>query len=203
MKKINKTNPPRSFISMMTHNKPSNWEDFHKQCQDVFNDCVDSLKVEQGNLDGYTEKPLGKNRHIDHFIKQKLDTNKVFDWNNLILAEYVDDKSYGANAKDERINNVDSYKSLINPVEEDASRYFDYMENGQIIPRRTLTKEEKEKAIFTIETFQLQNESLLHIREQIIRQAKECINGKIAAHDIRVCFKDSGFPSCVEYVLNI
>ena len=57
MKKINKTNPPRSFISMMTHNKSSNWEDFHTQCQDVFNDCVDSLKVEQDNLDGYTENP--------------------------------------------------------------------------------------------------------------------------------------------------
>lgn len=203
MKKINKCNPPHSFISMITHNKPSNWDDFHKQCQDVFNDCVDSLKVEQDNLDGYTEKPLGRNRHIDHFVKQDIDSSKTFDWRNLILAEYVNDKSYGANAKDEKIKKIESYDKLINPVGEDAAKYFDYMENGQIIPRRTLTKTDKEKAIFTIETFQLQNESLRHIRGQIISQAKNCIIGKLTADDIRNCLKESGFPSCVEYVLSI
>lgn len=211
MRKINKSAAPNSFVSLLQHNKLTNWEDFHGKHKAVYDGCVALLNQDQQGLDGYTEKPLKPNtRHIDHFKKKSgsFFPNEEFNWHNFVLAEYVNDKSYGANAKDERIKSKDEYNYLINPVSEDPSLYFEYMANGEIIPRRDLLekdvsdKQKNDKALFTIDAFQLNHKTLTHKRQQLFDVIQELKRESLDDNGILGTMESIGFPSCMEYYLS-
>jgi len=50
---------------------------------------------------------------------------------------------------------------IINPVTKDPDFYFDYLLTGEIFPKSNIDAKSKEKAIFSIEIFQLNNQPTL------------------------------------------
>ena len=200
MRKIAKGEPLEAFTTFVRQYRPQKWEelppDISRQCRNHI------LEMEQNGLSGYTEKPLdadSKSLHIDHFRKRELFNGDVFTWNNFI----VDEKNcgYGADAKDSRngVRTREEYSMIVNPVEEDPRRYFQYMVDGQIVPAGELDDVERRKAQHTIDVFNLNHSALCDLRKQKKLQVKQLKEGNMTAEEVAESLRDYGFPSVVEY----
>ncbi len=99
--------------------------------------------------------------------------------------------------KDCNTRDIEDYRWLINPVEEDPEYYFTYMADGTIVPKTGLTSIEEKKAMFTINRFNLNHGSLKNMRRDIIMQVLLCCD--LDDDTIRECFQGLGFPSVVEW----
>lgn len=197
-------NTPVYFTDFVTKSKPLVWDDFRTKGASIYDDCYASLKKEQNHLSGYTEKPLpSDNRgvHIDHFRKRSLfpKPKDVFDWNNLILDEH--NVNCGADYKDAIIKTVPDNLKLIDPISENPHLFFTYMLNGHIKPQNGLSAQNKDRAEFTINAFNLNHPSLCEQRKNIIRLIREYKSQDLSDEDIMLCMEGTGFTSTIEYAL--
>ncbi|ACX76274.1 hypothetical protein Fisuc_2691 [Fibrobacter succinogenes subsp. succinogenes S85] len=189
-----------SFTDYVYREKPRTWEDLHKQTKfpDLYSQIKLALIKEQGGVSAYTEEPISPKSHIDHFYKRSLFPKRTFDWNNL----FVDGLSehYGAKYKDSIVTNKRDYDLLISPNENNVERYFTYMENGEIIVAPGLSKQEAQRADYTIKTFNLNNSELKSRRARILKNVHDFGMG-LTPNDIRSALVDAGFKTVVEYAL--
>lgn len=200
MRRINKQQPLVAFSDFVRLHKPRKWEDLdpnvskESRCHILLN--------EQGSLSGYTEKLLDVDKadlHIDHFYKRSLFNANVFDWNNLVVDEHS--PYYGADYKDNNrehgAKSRQDYDMIINPVKENPQDFFEYLSNGSIVPKVGLDEHDSQKAIRTIEVFNLNHSSLVESRCDVIRQILY-MKG-MTAEEVAACFQACSFQSVVEY----
>ncbi len=163
MRKVNKGVPCEDFEEF--NKKPhTNWSETEGRSR-IWREHI--LKNEQAGMSGYTETPVSlDSSHIDHFRKQVLFQDYIFRWENYIVDSL--DEDYGAKYKDRQISTRDDNLKLINPVEEDAERFFYYEATGKMIPAPGLNDRDKERARFTIEKFNLNHSSLKERRRLIL-----------------------------------
>lgn len=164
MRKTDKGAPIVSFTEFVRTHRPVKWEDA-KDVSRVWREYI--LEYEQHRLSGYTEEPLRlDDSHIDHFRKQSLFNALIFNWDNYIVDKKND--TYGARYKDKVVSTIAENEKLINPAAEDASRFFKYGLNGRIEVADGLGESEKDRAVFTIRAFNLNEASLVERRRVII-----------------------------------
>ena len=196
MRKIDKGAPIASFSDFVRTHQPVKWEDA-KDVSRLWREYI--LVYEQHNMSGYTEKPLLLDgSHIDHFRKQSLFNAFVFDWNNFVVDGV--DETYGARFKDKYVKSCEDNEKLINPVTEDASRYFKYELNGNIAVVTGLTPVDSARADYTIKAFNLNEASLSERRRIIINTILDAYQD-LSDELILEALDAEGFKSVVEQLL--
>ena len=198
MRHIDRGEPPMEFQQFVEKESPEKWDTFVRGKHELYKRCRNILSEEQGNLSGYTEMPLKRNVHIDHFKKRSLFQASEFDWRNFVVDEKS--KPYGADAKDRKICRHEENEKLVNPVEENPHAFFTYQENGNIVPLMSLPEKDKERARSTIEAFNLNHELLRRKRLDMMRVVEEYRGGGLNFEDTREALKDYGFPSVLDYM---
>ncbi|MDM8556699.1 retron system putative HNH endonuclease [Desulfococcaceae bacterium HSG7] len=168
MKNIDK-NEPDLFRNYLKKNHPQSWRILSKA---IGYDIRSYMLTEEQNCQcAYTEIYLSPgNSHVDHFRKQNLFPNLIFEWNNLFTSCNSD--CYGARFKDSKIKRED-YKYVINPAEDDTQNYFSYSITGEI-----LAEENNEQAEITIALFNLNDYALVEQRkaaaQMVMAMRKQC-----------------------------
>lgn len=196
MRKLDKGEPAQQFMDFIRRNHPEKWEEA-KDESPVWRKHI--LEHEQSGLSGYTETPLHLEKsHIDHFKKQSLYPQLVFEWDNYVVDGK--DDTYGARYKDNAIRNRADNEKLINPVVEEAQRFFKYELSGKIVPADGLSEEDNERAEFTINTFNLNESSLVDRRKKIINMDIGSFEG-LSDEDVLKVLLPEGFVSVVEQLL--
>lgn len=203
MRKIDRGAPLERFTDFLVKHKPHQWNELEKD-PGLRKEMQKRLLCEQGEMSGYTERPIADSStlHIDHFRKQDLFKSQeyVFGWYNFVVDEH--NPNYGADHKDNRtiVKSASDYDKIIDPIKEDPHLFFDIMANGGICPKSELEKDEAAKAEFTISVFNLNHPSLVNQRMQVMRDV-ENLAGLISDNDIVACYAPYGFLSTVEQVL--
>ncbi len=196
MRKIDKGIPMPSFTEYVSQHHPTKWEDA-KDVSHLWREYI--LEYEQHRLSGYTEEPVRlDSSHIDHFRKQSLFNALVFDWNNYIVDS--NNETYGAKHKDRAVRTREENEKLINPAAEDASRFFKYELNGRIEVAEGLSDEDRTRAEYTMEAFNLNESSLVERRRLIINNILEPYRD-LTDDDILEALACEGFTSVVEQLL--
>ena len=195
MRKIDKGAPINSFSEFMrTH--PSKWEDA-KNVSREWREHI--LNKEQHFMSGYTEAPISLDKsHIDHFRRQFLFNKFIFDWNNFVVDGV--DETYGAKFKDNFVKTCRDNELLINPVTEDASRYFKYGLTGDISVANGLSSADAARASYTIKAFNL-NEASLSERRRIIINTTLNAYKDLSDEFILEALEKEGFKSVIEQLL--
>lgn len=151
-------------------------------------------------MSGYTEAPIRyENSHIDHFRKQALYPNLIFEWNNYVVDSK--DDTYGARYKDNVVCNQTDNERLINPVVENAQQFFKYELSGKMVPMDGLGDVEKQRANYTIDSFNLNEGSLMERRKSILNLDLSSFEG-LTDHEILEALQPNGFISVVEQLIN-
>jgi uncharacterized protein (TIGR02646 family) len=123
-----------------------------------------ALQVMQGSHCAYCERTVGSDGHIEHFRRRADHPELTFDWHNLFYS--CSNPNSCGKFKDLRAKRPVPYLNLIDPCHDDPEDYFDFLSDGNIVPKANLSSSQKQKALTTIATFNLQ--SLRHEREQYI-----------------------------------
>lgn len=202
MIKVDRSEKHSEFEAFRQKKRVNNWIDFscpRSQYHILYKDCRRQLLYKQGGLSAYTEVPLEENKsHIDHFRKRDLFPNLSFEWNNLIVDE-IGVARYGAGHKDKIIKHIEDYELLINPVLEDPCEYLTYLVNGKIIPKKNLNTEDKKKASFTIEAFNLNHPSLIMRRSTLQKIVEDY--SSLDDQFIKSNLKKYGFITFLAFIL--
>lgn len=196
MRKIDKGAPIPSFTEFVASRKPVRWE----EAKDVSREWREYiLEYEQHRMSGYTETPVAiDDSHIDHFRKRSLFDTLIFDWNNFIVDS--NDGTYGAKYKDKYITICAENEKLINPVMEDAGRFFKYELNGKIRVASDLSALDQRRADLTIIAFNLNEGSLVERRRVIINTILDSFTD-LPDGVILEALEEVGFRSVVEQLL--
>ena len=124
------------------------------------------------------------NKHIEHFLDQETNKDRIYDYNNMFLSCDGGTYSNNENNRQEIITcghrkgikqNQDkiTYNLLLNPAEEETFSFFEYID-GLIMPSKICSKKEKVKVTYTIKTLFLDSKRLKNARiEAIIQLAKD------------------------------
>lgn len=196
MRKLDKGAPIQHFVDFIRHNSHDRWEDA-KEASPIWREHI--LYQEQHGLSGYTEAPIRyENSHIDHFKKQTLYPNLIFEWNNYVVDSK--DDTYGARYKDNVVCNQTDNERIINPVVEDAQQFFKYELSGKMVPVDGLGDVEKERVNYTIDSFNLNEGSLMERRKFILNLDLSSFKG-LTNHEILEALQPNGFISVVEQLL--
>ena len=196
MRKLDKGAPIQHFVDFIRHNHHDRWEDA-KEASPIWREHI--LYQEQHGLSGYTEAPIRyENSHIDHFKKQTLYPNLIFEWNNYVVDSK--DDTYGARYKDNVVCNQTDNERLINPVVENAQQFFKYELSGKMVPMDGLGDAEKERVNYTIDSFNLNEGSLMECRKFILNLDLSSFEG-LTDHEILEALQPNGFISVVEQLL--
>lgn len=196
MRKLDKGKPIQAFVDFVNNNKPKDWEEA-KGVSRVWREHI--LSQEQHGQSGYTESPITLNgSHIDHFRKQSLFNKLVFDWDNFVVDST--DDAYGAKFKDNYISTREDNENLINPVTEDASRFFKYEINGRIEVADGLDKVDAARAQLTRDAFNLNEGSLVDRRRVIMSMILDAFID-LTDDEIKDALQSLGFTSVVEQLL--
>lgn len=197
MRKIDKGVPVESFSTFVKTHPKAEWA-AAKNVSRIWREYI--LNYEQHGMSGYTEEPLRLDRsHIDHFRKQSLFSEFIFDWNNYVVDGI--DETYGAKFKDKYVKSRKDNDRLINPAAEDAGRFFRYELNGNITVVNGLSPTEANRANHTINAFNLNEASLSERRKRIINNILEEFN-ELSDESILEALEKEGFKSVVEQMLN-
>ena len=123
----------------------------------------------------------------------------IFDWNNFVVDGV--DETYGAKFKDKHVKNREDNDMLINPVVEDAGRFFKYELNGNISVASGLSPSDAERANYTIKAFNLNEASLSERRKTIINIVLDTFDN-LSDESILEALEAEGFRSVVEQLLD-
>lgn len=196
MRKIDKGVPVESFSEFVKAHPNARWEET-KDVSRIWREYM--LRCEQHWMSGYTEEPLRLDRsHIDHFCKRSLFNALIFDWNNYVVDGV--DETYGAKFKDKYVNTSEENEEIINPVTEDASRFFKYELNGNLSVVAGLSLEDAARANYTINAFNLNEPSLSERRKIIINTILDAYSD-LSDDLILEALEAEGFKSVVEQLL--
>lgn len=170
MRKIHKEIPEFYQKNLRTE-QPKSWEKV--TCRNDMR--IYMLYKEQSFQCAYSETRIEPEfSHIDHFVKQSFINQgyfkplTVFSWENLFTS--CNSEYYGAKFKDKNIK-IDDYKLLINPSLDESSLYFEYSWTGEI-----LAISHNEKALKTIELFNLNDFALVEQRKVVALQVRLIFN---------------------------
>lgn len=164
MRRIDKGMPIPSFVDFVRGHPHADWDDSFG-IRHLWRKHM--LENEQHYLSGYTEIPVRmESSHIDHFRKRDWFHTLTYDWANLVVDSM--DETFVARYKDNFIKNKGDNEKLINPVREDAARFFKYELTGKITAADNLNDIDKERAFFTIDAFNLNEGSLKDRRKRIM-----------------------------------
>lgn len=205
MMHINRSYPSLAFQDFLHKEHPTVWDEFTSR-RSLYSACRDALVKDQHGLSAYTELKLDlKNHkaHIDHFRKRALynqPRKHIFDWYNFVVDNH--NPNYGADHKDKMVHTVEGNEKLVDPIHESPEHYFEYDMAGQILPSEGLTSFEKEKAEFTIESFNLNHRSLVEIRSEISRVVSSYLEAGLDKNEITEALQDEKCPTFVRYVLD-
>lgn len=202
MRHIDRNPAPQEFVDLITGDKkPCNWEAFHSEHHDIYRQIRDLIWSDQKGISGYTELPLDKDNgvHIDHFRKKGMFHDEEFHWENFVVDE-INNVQYGAGRKDRIVKTKEVYDDLLSPVLDRPEEYFTYMEDGTIIPRRTIDEEMQKKAQVTRDVFNLNHEYLKDKRSGLISLFRSCRNGGMSKEDVYTFMISTGFLSLIDFV---
>lgn len=160
MFKIDKKEEPEFFKKFKTKKKPKNWKDYTPQIKENLKKYM--FKEEQGYYCVYCENNIDlENSQIEHIKPKDIFPELTHEYSNYIVG-CINSKTCG------------QYKlkqwsdKFINPTLENPEDYLTYdIKTGKIVPKE---KEglKKEKAIYTIEILNLNENRLCNIRRRFI-----------------------------------
>lgn len=198
MRRVNKQTPPPDLAKQ----KRDCQNDWTKLSGNVRHTWDDQLCQEQMGLDSYTEEKVDLNRddghHIDHFRKRDLFPELTFEWTDIFLA--LHHGSYGADAKDRMVKSADENSTLIHPADDAPEDFFTYLPQGEITPRESLSVVKKQRAVYTIEAFNLNHPGLVEMRHSVIEQVLGIGEQSVELQDYLLsCYP---FPSLLETIIS-
>ena len=161
---------PECFSSFKTKNIPHSYQD---DCNDYdLRLCLrEALIKEQKNQCFYCEKKIENDTskvHIDH-IKQRNVYHKLeCEYSNMALSCNGNGEKYCGKYKDKQ--GIWDDKKFIHLTLENPSDFFIYRANGEIGAKKSLSQDEKERAVNTINYLNLNHKSLVEVRENIFFQ---------------------------------
>lgn len=143
-----------------------------------------SLDKMQQEFCAFCEKNMrGQNKHIEHFIARSRNNKLTFIWSNLFGS--CNSVDHCGRYKDNKVSNYDE-NFLIKP-DSCNSVYFNFLNDGTILPKQNLSPEDTTKATETIRVFGLDSSVLNSSRrtilvgyEQIAKEYNELIKEIIA-----------------------
>ena len=162
MLKVNKKSEPEEFTKYKKKNKVVNWKDFTSESE-IKKLLKEALLEEQENsCCPYCETEINLNdSQIEHIKPKDKFPELLIDYENLIIC-CLESKRCG-NSKANKWNEL-----FINPVTENPEDYFKYdIKTGKIIPIFR-EKEKFEKAEYTINLLNLNDNGLCEIRKRYI-----------------------------------
>ena len=193
MRKISKGDPHEAIKKFEGQQEWSVSVDYHR----IWREHI--LGTEQYGLSGYTEAPLHMDdSHIDHFYKRSLFRDKVHSWENLVVDTI--DETYGAKYKDKLVKIAPDNLKVINPVTENPRQFFKYKVDGRIAPLDELSENDRERAEYTIKTFNLNEASLVDRRKTVLVLYDSY--GDASLEQLLEWLKTYGFPSVIEQMYN-
>lgn len=195
MRKINKGIPFCDFTHYVEANHPTDWSQLPGSISYAARCHI--LKNEQDGICGYTELCLSDNdSHIDHYVKQSIDSSKIFIWDNLIVASV--DEDFGAKYKDNGYKiKPNEYVDIFNPVVDHVELYCYFLVNGEIHPRNDILPSLFVKMQRTIEVFNLNHPSLTSRRANVVQNVHNYFKGGIELGEIFDYLQTMGFHSVI------
>ena len=160
MLKVNKKSEPEEFTKYKSKNKIINWDSFTVEIKQVLKQYL--LEEQENSCCPYCETEINlKNSHIEHIRPKEKFPKLLSDYNNFIACCMESGRC--GNSKENKWNEL-----FINPVIENPEDYFIYdIKTGKII---SIFKdgEKYEKAKYTINLLNLNDNRLCEIREKYI-----------------------------------
>ena len=160
MLKVNKKSEPEEFTKYKSKNKIINWDSFSTEIKQILKQYL--LEEQENRCCPYCEIEINLyNSQIEH-IKPKDKFPKLLTEYDNLLACCLESKRCG-NSKANKWDEL-----FINPVIENPEDYFEYdIKTGKIIPIFK-EKEKFEKAEYTIDLLNLNDNRLCNIRRKYI-----------------------------------
>ena len=161
MLKVNKKkSEPEEFTKYKSKHKIINWDSFTPEIKQVLKQYL--LEEQENSCCPYCEIKINlENSHIEHIKPKNIFPNLLADYNNFIACCLT--KKRCGNSKASKWSEL-----FINPITENPEDYFEYdIKTGRMVP---IFKEgEKyEKAKYTIELLNLNEDRLCKIRKVFI-----------------------------------
>ncbi len=154
------------------------------------------LLHEQNLLCAYCEKEIdaeSKNSNIDHFKTRHLYPNETLEYRNLLVS--CNSKISCSHIKDNYRLTKEDYTKIINPIYQNPNDYFEYGFAGDILIKNDLSKEQQERAEFSIEIFNLNHKSLIDNRKFIAESLEVCLQHGCEIDDMIESF--NGYTSFI------
>ena len=160
MLKVNKKSEPEEFTKYKSKNKIINWDSFTAEIKQVLKQYL--LEEQENRCCPYCEMEINLNdSQIEHIKPKDKFPELLIDYKNLIIC-CLESRRCG-NSKANKWDEL-----FINPVTENPEDYFKYdIKTGKIIPIFK-EKEKFEKAEYTINLLNLNDNRLCEIRKKYI-----------------------------------
>ncbi|MBS5186275.1 MAG: TIGR02646 family protein [Fusobacterium nucleatum] len=160
MLKVNKKSEPEEFTKYKSKNKIINWDSFTAEIKQVLKQYL--LEEQENSCCPYCEMEINLNdSQIEHIKPKDKFPELLIDYKNLIIC-CLESRRCG-NSKANKWDEL-----FINPVTENPEDYFKYdIKTGKIIPIFK-EKEKFEKAEYTINLLNLNDNRLCEIRKKYI-----------------------------------
>ena len=168
MLKINKTSEPNFLKEFKKKEKPKNWKDFDFGIKKELKNYMleNEQKIGNNSYCPYCERKIiaSKNSQIEH-IKPKDRFPELFSNYENFITGCLNIESCGSK-KGNKWSEL-----FVNPVIYEPSKYFSYNRmTGEIIPKKDITDIDLEKANYTIEILNLNDDKrLLKGRKSVIK----------------------------------
>lgn len=160
MLKVNKKSEPEEFTKYKSKHKIINWDSFTAEIKQVLKQSL--LEEQENSCCPYCEIEINlENSHIEHIKPKNIFPNLLADYNNFIACCL--EKKICGDSKASKWSEL-----FINPITENPEDYFEYdIKTGKIIP---IFKEgnRHEKAKYTIDLLNLNDNRLCKIRKVFI-----------------------------------
>ncbi len=170
-------NEPTFFITYKKKNRPHSYQN---DCDDYVlrNELRGSMITEQNNQCFYCEKKIenGSNKiHLDHIKQRDAFHALECDYNNMVLSCNGGKKEeHCGKYKDKQESwNDDKFLRILPQniqLQEKASDFFNYISNGKIQPKQSLSSDEKTRANNTIDYLMLNHRNLVEARKSLFFQ---------------------------------
>lgn len=144
-------------------------DNWGKVCPKCKSEIWQLLKQVQGKFCAYCERTIhGHDGHIEHFYQRGRYPKKTFSWSNLFGS--CNDRQTCGNHKDNdgQAKTIDLQK-VCKPDVMDASDYLQFLSEGEVVPKRNLSKSDLEIACNTITVFNLNGSSLMGRRRVAVK----------------------------------
>ncbi|MFR9545694.1 MAG: retron system putative HNH endonuclease [Rikenellaceae bacterium] len=164
MRYIAKTEAPKSLERWKTSNKTKTYSDLGKEQPEIKSQLKQQLIEEQKYICCYCEREVDVDiSHIEHFEPQSIVPKRQLDYTNMLIS-CCDTVTCG------HIKKSVLDPKLISPTEVDSLSHFAFGVEGSIIGT-------DERGEFTINTLNLNSETLKQQRKTLIDTFVECTRG--------------------------